>query len=63
MNAFVCNLQVLIYLWTRDAKMPVSEDTESYVRDQLKKIEDNHCLFSDTERALMAYKLAEEAVR
>jgi len=45
----------LIYLWTRDAEMPVSKETEDYIIDHLQKISiAKKATFSDKARADMA---------
>jgi hypothetical protein len=47
-------MKAILYLWTRDAQFPVSEETEKYILDHLRKIRQNHPIFSDNQRALMA---------
>lgn len=56
-------LQALIYLWTRDAKMPPNKETEAYVRQHLQSLASTgwHGNYSDKEeRAEMAGRLAME---
>lgn len=52
----------LVYLWTRDAEMPVDEETAGYVRDHLAGLHLTP-IYSDQARADMARKLVEEACR
>jgi hypothetical protein len=47
----------LIYLWTRDAKLPVGEETEKYVKQHLDHLKDEK-QFSDLQRIEMARRLA-----
>ena len=54
------NLKALIYLWTRDGKMPVNEETEVYIKSQLEAIVRRPLGFSDIERAQMAERLTKE---
>ena len=54
---------ILIYLWTRDAKMPPNEETITYVRQHLNALLDTgimHVKFSDEERGTMAMLLAND---
>ncbi len=51
--------QVMIYLWTRDARMPVSQQTEEYVVDHIEKAKSLVVGFSDDERAAMAARIVE----
>ena len=47
-------VKALIYLWTRDAKFPISKETEDYISDHLRKITvSNNLIFSDKARVDM----------
>lgn len=54
-------LKDLIYLWTRDAGMPVNQETEEYVADHLAKLakfgSGPATSYSDEKRAEMAERL------
>ncbi len=51
-------LVALIYLWTRDAEMSISKETEDYISGQLKAINKSGRLkFSDRARQNMALRL------
>jgi len=49
----------LIYLWTRDGRMPVCQVTEDYIAGQLEAItkDDISLIFSDNARADMARRI------
>ncbi len=53
------NAKALIYLWTRDAKLPITKDTQDYVVDHILKA--NKCVvqFSDKPRLEMVKKILE----
>ena len=56
-------LKWLIYLWTRDAQMPVTQKVEDEVRAHFQAIARNPKLgiiYSDRDRAAMAGRIAEE---
>jgi hypothetical protein len=53
-------LATLIYLWTRDGKMQVGEETEKYIRDQLLCLDKADKRYSDPLRFEMALRLAKE---
>ena len=58
------NLETLyIYLWTRDAQLPVNQDTEDYIAGHLKAIKHNDAspVFSDSARAAMAIRILNDA--
>ena len=51
---------VLIYLWSRDAELPVSKETEDYIVDHLQKIKSvKTVIFSDKLRADMAMRISQ----
>jgi len=52
------DLVALIYLWTRDAELSVSRETEDYVIDHFRKTEGKVTRFSDKARAAMAERIA-----
>lgn len=53
-------LQAIIYLWTRDAKMEPNEETEKYIKQHLQAILGRESVFSNPKRAEMAKNLSEE---
>ena len=56
-------LAAFVYLWTRDAKFPVCQETEGYIVGQLKAILKAEVSpeFSDTARAEMSLRIIERA--
>jgi len=51
-------IEALIYLWTRDAELPVNKETEDYIIDHLRKIGiANKVIFSDKARADMITRI------
>lgn len=52
--AKITNEQALIYLWTRDAELPVNQETEDYIVDHLEKTKGKVIAFSDDARSVMA---------
>ena len=50
-------IEQLIYLWTRDAQLPINEETEEYIVDHLKKLADSIMSFSDLSRRNMAVRI------
>ncbi len=58
-------LQVLVYLWTRDANFHVEDKTEQYIVRQLKAIQECGCdtaKFCDGPRAEMAQRIASQVL-
>jgi len=53
------NVEALIYLWTRDAKMPINQDTQDYIVDHLLKIMKYDRQYSDKLRLEMVKKILE----
>ena len=53
------NVKALIYLWTRDAEMPVSKETRDYVIDHLVTTKKNNLEFSDMSRLEMVERILE----
>ena len=53
----------LFYLWTRDAKLPVGEETQSYVAKHLEALARQEAIYSDPERAEMAGELTKIFLR
>jgi len=53
------NVEALIYLWTRDAEMPVNKDTQDYVIDHLFKMKKSNVEFSDKSRLEMVERILE----
>jgi len=51
--------KAIIYLWTRDADLPVAKETEDYVADHLRKLKKHKLQFSDQSRLAMVEKLVE----
>ena len=55
------DIAAILYLWTRDAGMPVTEETEATIRQHLRAIVDNDVhVYSDEARAGMVAVLAKE---
>ena len=54
-------IKALIYLWSIDAYMPLNEDTEKYLRDQLVTLKESeyHC-YLDKRRVEMVDRLMVE---
>ena len=53
-------IEALIYLWTRDAKYPVTQETEDYVLQHFSAAANNGpATYSDLERADMARRIME----
>jgi len=51
-------LEALIYLWTRDACLPINKETENYITDHLQKIYTTRGhMFSDKERINMVTRI------
>ena len=63
MNGIGYGLSAFVYLWTRDAEMPINQETESYIVGQLKAIkqttEKSELIFSDKARIDMAIRIIE----
>jgi len=58
---FKIGLAGFLYLWTRDAEMPVNQETEDYILGQLRAIKGNPKtpVFSDLDRAAMVAHIME----
>jgi len=56
-------LAAFVYLWTRDGKFPVNQETEDYIVGQLKAILKVEVSpeFSDVARAEMALRIIERS--
>ena len=53
-------IQALIYLWTRDAKYPVTQETEDYILQHFSAAADSaEPVYSDLERAGMERRIME----